>query len=265
MRAARSVVCGIVVALGAGCGRGEARSSTPASPPPTGAPADEPAYQRGLTGAEVGLLEPLFGDSIEYAAVQVIDDHFVPFQGDHTYMTPQGSIYAPGTLFHHDFAASSVEPWVQAVFVHEIVHVWQYQSGLDPILASLSELARVDGDYERAYPYTLRAGRDLLDYGLEQEASIVEDYWLLRTFGIAPSRLENPPRSDAERDALYAGVLREFLADPGYARAIGPDELMRRHGALAAEHADAAPATGGADAIDHAARHVCSWRFPPAE
>ncbi len=184
--------------------------------PPAPEPSAEAPAGRALTDAEIALLRPLFGDSIDYAAVRIVHARFLPFQDDDTFMTPQGSIYAPGPLFVEDFAATDVGPWRQAMYVHEMTHVWQHQRGIDVIAGALDELARTDGDYRRAYAYTLAPGRDLLDYSLEQAATILEDYFLLHAHGVPPYGLQDPPSSDQARDALYAEVLGAFLVDPSY-------------------------------------------------
>ncbi|MCY0725611.1 hypothetical protein OVW19_28140, partial [Klebsiella pneumoniae] len=89
------------------------------------------------------------------------------------------------------------------------------------------------GDYAKAYPYTLDGARDLTEYGIEQQASIVEDWFLMRVHGLAPGRLENPPETTKARDALFKAVLASFLADPTYARSLSPEELLRRHASAA--------------------------------
>jgi hypothetical protein len=66
------------------------------------------------------------------------------------------------------------------------------------------------------YRYTLEAGRRLIDYGLEQQASIIEDYYLVVTAG-APEfragRIQNPGTT-AERVRLLKSVMADFLFDP---------------------------------------------------
>jgi hypothetical protein len=192
------------------CGRWpELAAPDASSPPDAGAP-------RALTDGELALVRPLFGDSVDYASVRVHPDRYTIVQVDGTYMTPNGSIYAPGELFRADFAAT--EPSLQAVFVHEMTHVWQHQNGVDLFQAWLDEVERHEGDYWAAYPYRLTAGRDLLDYGVEQQASIVEDYFLRCAFDQGPLNLVDPPDDAAERDALYASVLSGLLTDPAYIR-----------------------------------------------
>ena len=133
---------------------------------------------RGLTANERALLKPLFRDSLDYDKVQVVRGKFF-LQPDRVYMTPRGNIYAPGDLWSDDFAAPTTSTYRRAVFVHEITHVWQFENGMDLIAQGVAEYAKTGGAYERAYPYTLAKGKDLVEYGMEQQASIVEDYFLV--------------------------------------------------------------------------------------
>jgi hypothetical protein len=208
--------------------------SVPRPAPPLELPEPLPVVEgRVLTEGEIALLAPIFGAGVDPSLIRVAPGKFVRFQDDYTYMTPANTIYAPGDLFRDDFSAADVDPYLQGVFVHEVAHVWQHQNGMDLIAAGLITFAGTSGDYAKAYPYTLDAGRDLTEYGIEQQASIVEDWFLMEVHGLAPGRLENPPATAKARDALYRAVLASFLADPTYARGLGPDELLRRHAAAA--------------------------------
>lgn len=63
---------------------------------------------------------------------------------------------------------------VGSIFLHEMMHVWQHQRGM---------MVRMRGLFSWAvdYYYTLDKAI-LLDYGLEQQAAMVADYWLLKTY-----------------------------------------------------------------------------------
>jgi hypothetical protein len=101
----------------------------------------------------------------------VINNTF-PFQPENVYMTPRGHVYAPGELWADDFSVTSGR---RAVFVHEMTHVWQHANGMDLVGQGVLEFTKHRGDYEKAI-YQLEPDRDLVDYGMEQQASIVEDY-----------------------------------------------------------------------------------------
>lgn len=61
------------------------------------------------------------------------------------------------------------------LFAHEITHVWQWQNrkltGYSPILAAQEHKAGAD-----PYLFDISTASDFLDYGYEQQASIVEEY-----------------------------------------------------------------------------------------
>lgn len=59
--------------------------------------------------------------------------------------------------------------------MHEMVHVWQFQMGLAVAFWRLGN-GFVD------YQYDLTNDKILSDYRMEQQASIIADYWCLKTF-----------------------------------------------------------------------------------
>ena len=249
----------LVLGVALGCGRPQRDSAPPPSPPSPAqparlatpavvpAPAAEPPLpepNRPLTAGERALLQPLFRDGIDYDAVRVIRAAF-PFQPAGVYMTPRGHIYAPGDLFREDFSVAD-----QAVFVHEMTHVWQFANGMDLVAQGFAEFVKTNGAYEKAYAYTLDAKRDLVDYGMEQQASIVEDYFVVTVRHRTPQQLQNRV-SAAEREQLYGSVLGKFLGNARYARAIAAKDVVERH----ARAPVPAPATA-----PHP-RYLCPWRF----
>jgi hypothetical protein len=228
------LVLGVLPLAPAGCGGGAPAASGPAattapragapgasaapSPgagaPPRGSAAPLPAPNRPLTAGERALLRPLFRDGIDYDQVRVIAAPF-PFQPADTYMTLGGHIYAPGPLFREDFSLRGDD---RAVLVHEIGHVWQFANGIDLIAHAIADFTKHRGNYEQAYWYRLEPGRDLADYGVEQQASILEDYYLITAARDRAGRMLNRGLSARTRDRLFAGVLRKFLANARYAR-----------------------------------------------
>jgi hypothetical protein len=238
------------------------QATLPATPAPAAAepPAEELAVpNRALTAGEIALLQPIFRDGIEYATIRVINNSF-PLQPENVYMTPRGHVYAPGRLFREDFSTAS--PYVRGIFVHEITHVWQHANGMDLVEQGVVEFAKYGGNYEKAYPYELAAGRDLVDYGMEQQASIVEDYYLITTANDEPHRMTNKHVSRVDRDALYASVLKNFLGNAKYAKALDPKRVGEQH----AKHAEGKPPGPEAckeSEAEHGAEHLCAWRYEP--
>ena len=172
---------------------------------------------RGLTDGEKTMLLPIFRDGIEYDVVQIIHAAH-PFQPSDAYMAPRGHIYAPGHLFREDWSAPDVSAISRAELVHEMTHVWQFANGIDVFVEGVEQLIATRGAYDRAYRYNLEPRRDLVDYNIEQQAAILEDYYRIRFEGLHPVELGNQNLSIAARERLYDTVLAEFFHDARYAR-----------------------------------------------
>ena len=130
-------------------------------------------------------------------------------------MTPNGEIYLNGA-YKEDFGLE--RPAVQAFFIHEMTHVWQYQNNvLNPITSAISETISHFFNYAEAYKYTLDETKDLLDYKIEQQASIVEDYFRTKFLNLLPTpgNLQND-YNEVKKNQLYEKVLAKFIADPSY-------------------------------------------------
>ncbi|GAB0118976.1 hypothetical protein [Acidisoma sp. 7E03] len=172
--------------------------------------------KRPLTSGEIRLAQDLFADAIQYSAVRVYDRGFAFLNviGDMSYA---GHLYFP-MRYRDDFSRTALAE--QRLFIHELVHVWQYQHNvLNLALAALREGVKHRFQYRKAYLFRLEPGRDLLDYGMEQQAAIVEAYFLRRHGGVSMGRCLN---EDEETPALLEGVLQNFLEDPSYPRRLGP-------------------------------------------
>lgn len=259
----------LLVALASACATPASPPAPPSAPPPRPAaapalvpptPAEEiAAPNRPLTPGEIALLGPIFRDGIDYAKVHVINNSF-PLQPQNVYMTPRGHVYAPGSLWQSDF--STLGAGNRAVFVHEMTHVWQYANGMDLIGQGVVAFTKYRGQYEKAYPYELAADRDLVDYGMEQQASIIEDYYLITAGLGGPHRMTNRGLTEAERDALYAKVLAKFLANAHYARELDATVVAGKH-AKSSEEKQPGPDACKESEQEHGAAHMCSWRYIP--
>ena len=122
---------------------------------------------RPLTPGEAELARSVFGDALDPARAFVANRKWAFFQPRNTTMAPLGTIHfnpASG-LYREDFAAAPL-----ALFVHELVHVWQHQQGLFLPLRR-HPFCR--------YGYVLEPGRPFERYGIEQQAEIVRHAFLL--------------------------------------------------------------------------------------
>ena len=159
---------------------------------------------RPLTDGEIAMAHTLFQDSIDYTKVKVHNEEYLWFgmQPDDTAMTPNGEMYFNPTRFREDF--SLAEYGDRLWFMHEMVHVWQYQLGY-PV--KLRGAIRIGLSYE----YTLESGKRLSDYNMEAQGNILSDYWALKLYGKPPDVWERKYLNDLP---LYEIVLRDFISDP---------------------------------------------------
>lgn len=105
------------------------------------------------------------------------------------------------------------------IFIHENAHTWQNQN-CNKYVPNLFEafyeglMGKTSSD--DTYFYTLSADKDLSDYGVEQQASIIADYYQIQQ-GKHPIYLSF--NQDYRRDGhLYQTVLENFLENPSYIR-----------------------------------------------
>ena len=138
---------------------------------------------RKLTSGEKNIAKEMFGNSINYTKVSIYDRKWAFFQGERVAMTPDGNIYFAPDVYEKDFSLAS--DGTKHFFIHEITHVWQYQNGQAVLPRAgtsqvLLELPSRVGLGNGAYQYQLDARKDLLDYGVEQQASIIADYWAMK-------------------------------------------------------------------------------------
>lgn len=132
-----------------------------------------------MRSGEITLCRSLFGTSIRYHQVWIHLESYLPFnlQNPVQAMSPNGEIWFRDERYESDFSAPTkqVSPDAQHLFLHEMMHVWQYQHDM---------WVRTRGAFSWAADYTYSLNKATLrDYGLEQQASIVSDYWLLKHYG----------------------------------------------------------------------------------
>jgi hypothetical protein len=128
-------------------------------------------HSRPLTPGEVALARTVFGDALDPARARVANRKWAFFQPRNTTMAPLGTIHfnpASG-LYRDDFADAPLG--LQGLFVHELAHVWQHQSGIFLPLRR-HPFCR--------YDYAFEPGRPFQRYGIEQQAEIVRHAFLLR-------------------------------------------------------------------------------------
>ena len=120
--------------------------------------------KRLLTHAEKQLAMSVFGTSIELEHIQIVAHRLVL---KHYAISPNGNIYFHPANWCEDFTQDTILK--QSWFIHELVHVWQYQQGVKLIRTAL---------FDRKYNYVLQQGKQFFQYGIEQQAQMVQDSFI---------------------------------------------------------------------------------------
>ena len=120
--------------------------------------------KRLLSSAEKQLARSIFGSALEFDDIYIIAHRLVL---KHFAISPNGNIYFNIANWSEDFTHESL--FKQSWFIHELVHVWQFQQGI--------KLLR-KGFFDRKYRYALQQGKSFFQYGIEQQAQMVQDYFI---------------------------------------------------------------------------------------
>ncbi len=164
---------------------------------------------RPLTVGEIDMCKLVFQDSIDYTTVRVHNEEYLPFglQADDNAMTPNGEIYFNPDMYKLDFSVEKPEGKIW--FIHEMVHVWQYQLGY--WIKWNAFWIAVTGGYigGRAYKYDPNEMfKTLPDYNMEQQGEIVSHYYGGKYLG-HPKHVPNL--------TFFERVLKEFMRRPNNA------------------------------------------------
>jgi hypothetical protein len=124
---------------------------------------------RVLTVGEITLARSVFGDSINLDEVQLKTAWWVL---KNYAVSPNGSIYFHPADWITDFSHASLSK--QSWLIHELTHVWQLQRGLKVVRGAVMN---------RRYDYVLETGKSFFKYGIEQQARMVQDYFVRRQRG----------------------------------------------------------------------------------
>ena len=124
---------------------------------------------RQLTEGEIALARSVFGDSLKLDGVQLKTAWWVL---KHYAVSPNGNIYFHPADWVTDFSQCSLGK--QSWLIHELTHVWQLQQGLKVVRGAI---------INRRYDYVLEAGKSFFNYGIEQQARMVQDYFVRRHHG----------------------------------------------------------------------------------
>ena len=145
----------------------------------------------------------LFGDAIDYRRVRLYNRRYMPFQPKNCCMTPNGSMYFHRSCFLPDYSRG--DPPAVHWFIHEMVHVWQFQLGYAVRLRGAVRIGL-------PYGYDLAPGKTLADFNMEAQGDLLADYFALRHLGAKAAVRQQRYVGSLP---LYEAVLAGFLAEPG--------------------------------------------------
>ena len=162
---------------------------------------------RQLKNSEIEFARQVFEDQLPYGKVHLASYYLPGNQGVAVTLASVSSIIPVSSLRHYTiyfgpevFREGADRPGVRDTFIHELTHVWQgYHSSLGWEYMVNSLIAQghaiiAQGDRNRAYDYKPGGAWD--DYNVEQQALIVQDWYL------------NGMREDDERFTYIARHIR---------------------------------------------------------
>lgn len=135
---------------------------------------------RRLTQGEVRLGREVFGDALDMHNIRFLASPFPRAFVAGRWFGRDWIIWPRRTL-PPDAAEATLN--VQAVFIHELVHMWQAQQGVNLLLAKLKA-----GDGRAAYTYPVDEACRWDGLNIEQQASAVEHAFRLSRGQAAPAR-----------------------------------------------------------------------------
>lgn len=143
-------------------------------------------HVRALTHREITLASTVFGNLIDYQQVRIWNTPFLPWQPVGMFMAPTGAIFVNPENYSLDYAQESLI--YQAVFIHEMTHILQYQQGLSVLLrgAILQTVYYLSLKCYNPYAYTLQKQKAFSDYNIEQQGDIARDIFLGKIPNILP-------------------------------------------------------------------------------
>ena len=137
--------------------------------------------KRRLTDAEKSLAVKVFGNHLELDSVRFVGS---PKPFDRAFVAGRWFgrdwIVWPNSTLADDYTTQKLSR--RATFIHELVHVWQAQQGVNLAVAKIRA-----GDGERAYAYPADETCVWAGLNIEQQAMVVEHAYKLSQGGTAPA------------------------------------------------------------------------------
>lgn len=181
--------------------------------------------KRQLTPGEIAMSRLVFKDAIDYSKVWIHIGGMIHTKTGNA-MTPAGEMYLPKDDYINNKDFSKSRPNLKHWFLHEMVHVWQYQMGVSNGWLGIKQLCKggytsmvesVDSKKElKAYDTDL-IGRDsnkkFNEFNFEQQGRIIEFY-----FDATFLKNEEPERRHLQislkLQSKVLKILENFLINP---------------------------------------------------
>ena len=155
---------------------------------------------RELTQDEVKVAERVFGDMIDLGEVRIAENHWLT-----DWLAPNGIVMTIGnTIYGINIPDDTL--------IHELVHVWQYNRGRITALSAFLEHLKAwrTGQTAELYYYSVEPRQTFRKYGFEEQASIVQDAYLVLEEEEPPKRNENYKSGDPLPEELYELFMQDF-------------------------------------------------------
>lgn len=169
----------------------------------------KPGGIRLITMGEIALARPLYGNGLRYNQIWLHRESYLPLnlQPVDVAMSPNGEMWFREDTYSHDFSME-VDVQKKHRFMHEMMHVWQAQYGM---------FVRTRGLFSRFADYSYRLDKTAIrHYSLEQQASLVSDYWLLQTYGFKNYMYLHTLRDYSPEESGYSLLQRYRTAMRGF-------------------------------------------------
>ncbi|HAV16765.1 MAG TPA: zinc protease [Acinetobacter nosocomialis] len=181
--------------------------------------------KRKLTSGEIKMCQLVFKDAIDYSKVWIHIGGYI-HNATGNAMTPAGEIMLPRSEYMatSDFSKASGDNrhW----FIHEMVHVWQYQMGTPSGWLGLKQLCKggytsmvtsVDSGGElKAYDTDILGrdfGKKFNEFNFEQQGRLIE-FWFDACYlqNVDPERVHH--RQSLKLLGYVERILRDFILNP---------------------------------------------------
>lgn len=135
-------------------------------------------HYRELTAGEIQLCRSVYADLIDYPRVKVMNHPYLPWQARNVLMAPQGYLHIRNAHFKADYSQENLG--YQAVFIHEMAHVYQHQQGINVLIrgAVLQSAFYLSLRKYNPYHYQIKTGKKFQEYNIEQQGDIAKDIFL---------------------------------------------------------------------------------------